>query len=122
MLLPASLSIIGIIWTLGAMALLGYKLTIVTILTPCLVLTLASSYSIHMMSEYLEAVMRNERDRLPEHYARISKTIFYAMLTTVSGFLSFLICRTVIFREFGITISIGVAFCALLAFTYLPAI
>ena len=122
MFVPASLSIIGIIWTLGAMALLGYKLTIVTILTPCLVLTLASSYSIHMMSEYLEAVMRNERDRLPEHYARISKTIFYAMLTTVSGFLSFLICRTVIFREFGITISIGVAFCALLAFTYLPAI
>ena len=76
MFVPASLSIIGIIWTLGAMALLGYKLTIVTILTPCLVLTLASSYSIHMMSEYLEAVMRNERDRLPEHYARISKTIF----------------------------------------------
>lgn len=122
MFVPASLSIIGIIWTLGTMALLGYKLTIVTILTPCLVLTLASSYSIHMMSEYLEAVMRNERDSLPEHYARISKTIFYAMLTTVSGFLSFLICRTVIFREFGITISIGVTFCALLAFTYLPAI
>ncbi len=122
MLIPASLSMIGIIWTLGAMAFLGFDLTIVTILTPCLVLTLGSSYSIHTISEYFDAVSKNEKDKLSEHFEKVSKTIFFAMLTTVAGFLSFLICRTEIFKEFGITISIGVFFCALLAFSYLPAI
>lgn len=122
MLIPASMSLIGIIWTLGTMALCGYDLTIVTILTPCLVLTLGSSYSIHMVSEFFEAIRNNERDKLASHFAKITKTIFFAMLTTISGFLSFLICRTEIFKEFGITIAIGVAYCGLLAFTYLPAI
>lgn len=122
MLIPASMSLIGIIWTLGTMALCGYDLTIVTILTPCLVLTLGSSYSIHMVSEFFEAIRQGERDKLDYHFAKITKTIFFAMLTTISGFLSFLICRTEIFKEFGITIAIGVAYCGVLAFTYLPAI
>lgn len=121
MLLPASLSIIGIIWTLGTMALAGYKLTIVTVLTPCLVLTLGSSYSIHMVSEYFEAMVEKDGNRLASHFTRISKTIFFAMATTVAGFLSLLICRTPMFKEFGITISIGVFYCAILAFTYIPA-
>ena len=46
MLIPASLSLMGIIWTLGIMAMYGYNLTIVTILTPCLVLTFGSSLTV----------------------------------------------------------------------------
>lgn len=122
MLIPASLSLIGIIWTLGIMALAGYKLTIVTILTPCLVLTLGSSYSIHMISEYFEANAKGEEKQMARHYAKILTTIFFAMITTIAGFLSLLVCRTPIFKEFGITIAIGVFICGFLAFTYLPAV
>lgn len=121
-IIPASMSLIGIVWTLGVMAIVGYDLTLVTILTPCLVLTLGSSYSIHLISEYYEAIARNEKDILDYHFAKITKTIFLAMITTVCGFLSFLVCRTVVFREFGITVAIGVTFCAILSLTYLPAI
>ena len=121
-LLPASLALIGIIWTLGTMALAGYKLNIVTVLTPCLVLTLGSSYSIHMISEYFEAVVSKEQDRLAYHFSKISRTIFFAMATTVAGFLALLICRTPLFKEFGVTIAIGVLYCAILAFTYIPAV
>lgn len=120
MLIPASLSLMGIIWTLGIMAMYGYNLTIVTILTPCLVLTFGSSYSIHMISEYFKAM--DDKEALPKHYSKITKTIFFAMMTTVSGFLSQLICRMQFFREFGITISFGVLICAILSFTYIPAI
>lgn len=122
MLIPALLSLIGIIWTLGIMVLAGYKLTIVTILTPCLVLTFGSSYSLHMINEYFEAISKGEKDKLASHYSRIAKTIFFAMATTVSGFLSQLICRIEMFREFGITISIGVFICSLLSFTFIPAV
>ena len=120
-LLPASLALIGIVWTLGTMAATGYKLNIVTVLTPCLVLTLGSSYSIHMISEYFEAVATNDEKRLAYHFAKISRTIFFAMATTVAGFLALLICRTPLFKEFGVTIAIGVFYCAVLAFTYIPA-
>lgn len=119
-IVPSSLSIIGIIWTLGMMSLLDFKLTIVSILTPCLVLTLGSSYSVHMLSEYFTEAKDPEKAVLG--YARISKTILSACLTTVVGFLSMLVCHTPMFKEFGLSVSIGIGFCAILAILYLPSI
>lgn len=119
-IIPSSLSIIGIIWTLGIMSLMGYKLTIVSILTPCLVLTLGSSYSVHMLSEYFTET--KDPLKAVNGYARISKTILSACLTTIMGFISMLICRTEMFRQFGVSVSIGIAMCAALAILYLPSI
>lgn len=117
--IPSSLSIIGIIWTLGMMSLLGFKLTIVSILTPCLVITLGSSYSVHMLSEYFSET--RDPTKAVSGYARISKTILSACLTTVVGFLSMLVCRTPMFKEFGLSVSIGITFCAILSILYLPS-
>ena len=91
-IIPSSLSIIGIIWTLGMMSLMGLKLTIISILTPCLVLTLGSSYSVHMLSEYFTET--KDPAKAINGYARISKTILSACLTTIMGFISMLVCRT----------------------------
>ena len=121
-LVPASMSLMGIVWTLGTMAIMGYKLTIVAILTPCLVLTLGSSYSIHMMSEYFSSAKLHDRDKMNIAFAKITKTILSAALTTIVGFVSMLVCRTTLLREFGISVAIGVAYCAILAIVYLPAI
>lgn len=119
-IIPSSLSIIGIIWTLGVMSIMGYKLTIVSILTPCLVLTLGSSYSVHMLSEYFTET--KDPAKAVNGYARISKTILSACLTTIMGFISMLVCRTEMFRQFGLSVSIGIAICAVLAILYLPSI
>ena len=119
-IIPSSLSIIGIIWTLGMMSLMGYKLTIVSILTPCLVLTLGSSYSVHMLSEYFTET--KDPSKAVNGYARISKTILSACLTTIMGFISMLACRTEMFRQFGVSVSIGIAMCAVLAILYLPSV
>ena len=117
-IIPSSLSIISIIWTLGTMSLMGYKLTIVGILTPCLVLTLGSSYSVHMLSEYFTET--KDPKKAVNGYAKISKTILSACLTTITGFITMLVCRTEMFRQFGVSVSIGIAYCAILSILYLP--
>ena len=117
-----SMSLMGIIWTFGTMALMGYKLTLISILTPCLVLILGSSYSIRIMSEYFSAARYQDHEKMNIAYARIAKAILSAALTTIIGFTSMLICRTELLREFGVSVSIGVSYCALLAIVYLPAI
>lgn len=119
-LIPSSLSIIGIIWTLGIMSLMGYKMTIISILTPCLVLTLGSSYSVHMLSEYFAEA--KDREKSVNGYARTSKTILAACITTVCGFITMLSCQTEMFKEFGVSVSIGIFCCAVLAILYLPSI
>lgn len=120
--IPFSLSVIGIIWTLGTMSLIGYKLTIINVITPCMVLTLGSSYSIHMLSEYFATWKKNDPDSISHAVQHIASTIFVACLTTVFGFLSLMVSDTQAFREFGISVSIGVIYCAVLAIIYLPAL
>ncbi len=121
-LIPFSLSIIGIIWTLGAMQLLGFSLTIINIITPIMVLTLGSSYSIHMLNEYFASLDEASPEAVGQSLVHIVKTIVMACITTILGFLSLLACEAPAFKEFGISVSIGIFFCALLAVTYLPAI
>lgn len=118
-LLPFSMSVIGIIWTFGTMRLLGYSLTIVNIVTPCMVLNLGSSYAIHVIGEYYTDYSKGMN--AIESTKKILRTIFFACLTTVIGFMSLLFSKTQALREFGVAVGFGVTYCAILASTYLPA-
>lgn len=118
-LLPFSMSVIGIIWTFGTMRMLGYSLTIVNIVTPCMVLNLGSSYAIHVIGEYYTDYSKGMNSI--ESTKKILRTIFFACLTTVIGFMSLLFSKTQALREFGVAVGFGVTYCAILASTYLPA-
>ena len=118
-LLPFSMSLIGIIWTFGTMRLLGYSLTIINIVTPCMVLNLGSSYAIHVIGEYYADYAKGLNPI--QSTQKILRTIVFACITTVIGFMSLLFSKTPALREFGIAVGIGVSYCAVLASTYLPA-
>jgi hydrophobe/amphiphile efflux-3 (HAE3) family protein len=118
-LLPFSMSVIGIIWTFGTMRLLGYSLNIVNIVTPCMVLNLGSSYAIHVIGEYYTDYPKGMS--AVQSTQKILRTIVFACITTVIGFASLLFSATPALREFGITVGIGVTYCAILAATYLVA-
>ncbi len=123
-LLPFSLSLIALIWTLACMALLQYELTVVNVIIPSMVLILGSSYAVHVLNEYYRclATAQEENGLIEKAVGKISKTIFGASLTTIVGFLSLLICDLQAFRELGIAVSIGIFFCAMLSIFYLPAV
>ena len=120
--IPFTLSVIGIVWTFGAMALLGFKLTVVNIVTPVLVLTIGSSYSIHVLTEYFQSYHEGNENYIYKAVSKIGRTIILACITDIIGFLSLLSARTDAFKQFGVSVSIGITFCALLSVTYLPAV
>ena len=123
MLLPLSLSIIAIIWTFGTMSLLGIPITIINIITPCMVLVLGSSYSVHIVSEYYSNYSIGIRNHLAAKSAtKIYKTIILAGLTTIAGFISLIISKVDGLKEFGIIVSIGIIYCIILSLTFLPII
>jgi hydrophobe/amphiphile efflux-3 (HAE3) family protein len=121
--LPVIVVVLGTVWTVGVMALLGFKLTIVQIMTPPLVLILGSAYSIHMLNQYYrEARVSGENKHwIVDSVAHINTTIFLASATTVFGFASLLTSSLRQLREFGVATSVGIAFSALLALIFLPA-
>ena len=123
-LIPASLSLMGLIWTIGTMRMVGIDISILTVVTPCMVITLGSAYSIHVLSEYYAHFRDDGTSELTpvQSASRITSTIVLACVTTVVGFLCLCVSQTEGLREFGISVGIGITYCAVLACVYLPAI
>lgn len=123
-IIPGIVSIIGLIWTVAFMSIIGYELSVVTMITPCMVLILGSSYSIHMLNEYYQVKGLKENNKQDIMYAasKIKGTILTASITTVIGFLSLLVAKMEAFRQLAISVSFGIALCAVLSVTFIPAL
>ncbi len=121
--LPLSVVVIGTLWALGFMCILGFQLTIISIIMPPLVLTLGSSYSIHILSEYYRQSVNSglTKSWITKAVDHVNKTVLLASATTVIGFLSLLATSMKQTKEFGISASIGIASCAFLSIFFLPA-
>lgn len=123
-ILPFLVIVLGTIWSLGFMSLLGYSLTIVSIITPPIVLTLGSSYSIHILNEYYRSHGSKRQDR---HWVtgvveNVNMTIMMAAATTIVGFLGLMATSIRQTREFAVSAGFGILSCALLSLFLFPAI
>lgn len=123
-IIPGVVSIIGLIWSMAFMSIIGYELSVVTMITPCMVLILGSSYSIHMINEYyqINGTYKTNEEDIIHASKKIKGTILTASITTVIGFLSLLVCKLEAFRELAISVSFGIALCAFLSVTFIPAL
>ena len=122
--LPILVVGIGTVWCLGFMSLIGFDLTLMSVIIPPLVLALGSSYSIHILNQYYrEAGQESEDSRwIGGAIAHVNKTILLASVTTIAGLLSLLSVSMKQTREFAISTSFGIFSCALLSLFFFPAV
>ncbi|MDR1587832.1 MAG: MMPL family transporter [Treponema sp.] len=106
-MLPLITVIAAVIWTIGAMTLLGVKLSIITTLLPVILVAVGSAYGIHVVTHYMEDT-RNRTLTAEQHrelifalMGRLIKPVALAALTTLAGFVSFCFTPIVPMREFG---------------------
>ncbi len=122
-LLPVLVVGLGTLWTTGVMSLLGYTFTIASVMVPPLVLTLGNSYSIHVLNQYYrEATRSTDQTWIASSVSHINQTILMAALTTIIGFGSLMSATLRQIRQFGVSVCLGVAFCALLSLVFFPAV
>ena len=122
--LPVLVVVLGTVWTVGTMTLLGFRLTVMSVMVPPLVLILGSSYSLHLLNQYYREARVSGTDRkwIVDSVAHINTTIFLAAITTVFGFVSLLTASLRQLREFGLAMAIGITYCGVLALFFLPAV
>ena len=123
-LLPLAIVLVGTLWCLGFMSLLGYPLSIMSVVIPPLVLALGSSYSIHVLNQYFRDSQEEGPDKrwISTAVAHINRTIFLAAVTTVAGLLSLLVVSMRQGRQFAIATSVGIVACAFLSLFFFPAV
>ena len=121
--LPMSIVIMGTIWALGIMGIMGYELTVISVVIPTLVLTIGTSYTIHILNQYYhDAGVEHENNLwIVDATLHVIKTVMMASLTTIIGFLSLLFTSIEASRQFAVSTSFGILVCAILSLTFLPA-
>lgn len=110
-LVPVITTVLAILWTLGIMAWTGHALNVVTTLIPPLVLAVAFTYAIHVVSAYQEG--RGREDAVAG-LGRVAFPVAFTAFTTAAGFFSLCLSHLGVIRGFGLYSTAGVA-CSLLA-------
>lgn len=124
MILPVVLVSLATLWSMGLMGVAGWRLTMVSIVSPPLVLTLGSSYSIHILSEYYRtSLMQPDRKKaVVSAVSSVSGTVVMASATTIVGLSCLLLASIPQTRQFAVATAAGVAASALLSLTLFPAL
>lgn len=124
-LLPFLTMTIADIWLMGLMGHLGFKITIMGVCLPPLILAVGSSYSIHILNQYyidLDMIKNSPgRSGLKRSMTHISTTVILAGLTTFVGFFMLITNEVSAIKEWGVFQAIGVLFAVILSVTLIPA-
>ncbi len=114
--LPLLTVLVSTVWSVGLMALLGVKLSMLATVLPVILVAVGSAYGIHIVSHYYDematrgAVSRERHAEIVFHaLSRVSSPTLLAALTTLAGFGSLSFTSVVPIREFGLFASVGVA-------------
>lgn len=122
--------LIAVIWSIGAMPLVGIKLSVISTVLPVILIAVGSSYGLHLIIHYLEAAGQDfstmsreaHRELVLNLVRTIRKPLFLAALTTTVSFFAFCFTQVLPIREFGYFSGFGVAVAFLITLTLIPAI
>jgi uncharacterized protein len=121
-----SMIIIGIVvvWTLGTLALFGYKITLLTGLIPPVIVTIGITNAIYLLNKYhLEyARSKNKLDAIKVVVMKMGLATFLTNLTVAIGFLTLLSTDIIILREFGVVAGINIMALFLVSLVMIPGI
>ncbi len=127
--LPLLTVLISSIWAIGAMALFGVKLSILSTVLPVILVAVGSAYGIHVVSHYYDELAEKKNLDREEHKAlvlavlkRVGNPVLLAALTTFAGFISLSFSKVAPIFEFGIFASFGVLVAFAVSLTLVPAI
>jgi uncharacterized protein len=121
-----SMIIIGIVvvWTLGTLAIFGYKITLLSALIPPVIVTLGITNAIYLLNKYhLEfAKTKNKEEAIRVVVRKMGLATFLTNLTVAIGFLTLLSTDIIILREFGIVAGLNIMALFFVSLIMIPGI
>lgn len=121
-----SMIIIGVlvVWTLGTLALFGYKITLLTGLIPPVIVTIGITNAIYLLNKYhLEfQKTKNKREAILAVVKKMGLAMFLTNLTVAIGFLTLLATDITILREFGIVAGINIMALFFVCLVMIPSV
>jgi len=123
-IIPMIIIAVVVIWAMGILALLGYKITILTGLMPPIIVVIGIPNSIYLLNKYHQEIEKygNKIRALSVMIRKIGIVTLITNLTTAIGFGVLLFTKIVILREFGLVASISIMATFVVSMILIPAV
>jgi hydrophobe/amphiphile efflux-3 (HAE3) family protein len=124
--LPFIVVVMSIILSFGVMALLGWEISLISILMPIMLIAIANNYGIHLIARYQELARSGEslsmKQICKQIYIDLRRPILITALTTIGGVLGLLSHTLIPAAQLGVLTAIGIGFALILSIWLLPAL
>ena len=124
--LPFSVVLLSVVVAMGLMPLLGYDYSLIAVLVPIMLISIANNYGVHIVARYQELNARfpdwSMKKISVESISLLRKPIILTALTTIIGVMGLYAHVMIPARQMGIATSAGIAFALLLSLFFIPAI
>lgn len=123
-LLSLSVVIIGVIWSLGTMVLMGYKITLLTALIPPLIVVIGIPNCIYFLNKFHVAYSEsgNVKESLINMVDRMGIITLFCNIAAAIGFAVFALTQSQILKEFGAVAGINIMFLFLISLIIIPCV
>lgn len=128
-LLPMAALIIGLIWTIGLMSLLGRPFTLATLPLPTMLMAVGGSYIFHVLNQYRVSMtalspdtdLKSEHDAWLKGLSFIGPAVIVSGTATMAGFGALASSAVPTARDMGIFEALGVLALLVLTVVFIPA-
>lgn len=123
--MPFSVVLISTLICMGMIPLLGWKMSIMTLLVPIILVAVANNYGIYLVARYQEIRKQNNEisnySLISELLGSLNMPILFSGLTTIAGILGLLTHSIIPARRVGILGASGVTIALVMSLTLIPA-
>lgn len=123
MMIPFLVVIISIVWTMGFMGLIGYKVTVVSSVIPILMLVISGSYGIHFMQKFFEEYDGNNFIEARKKAIKLTfSPILLTGITSSIGTFTLIVFKVTSIKEFGLVASVGIIFTVIISLLFISSV
>jgi predicted RND superfamily exporter protein len=114
----------GVVWSLGTLVLLGYKITLLTALIPPLIVVIGIPNCIYFLNKYHTAYRElNDKDKaLITMVGRMGIVTLFCNIAAAIGFAVFALTHSDLLKEFGAVAGINIMALFLISLVFIPAV
>ena len=124
MLLSISVVIIGVVWSVGTIHMLGYKITLLTALIPPLVVVIGIPNCIYFLNKYHTSYTDtgNKDQALVEMISRMGIVTLFCNIAAAIGFAVFALTKSIVLKEFGVVAGLNIMALFFISIIIIPGV
>jgi predicted RND superfamily exporter protein len=124
MMISLTVVIIGVVWSLGTIVLLGYKITLLIALIPPLIVVIGVPNCIYFLNKYHSSYRDsgNKNEALVTMIGRMGVVTLFCNIAAAVGFAVFALTKSALLYEFGAVAGINIMALFFISLIFIPAV